>query len=256
MKSRRKERLGKRHVLIPDMQVHPDHTKDHCEWIGRYIADKQPDVVVNIGDFADMPSLSTYDMGRKAGEGARYSRDIEACHEGMERLMNPIARKTRYNPEMYLTLGNHEERILRHINAYPHLEGTLGVEDLAYKDYGWEVSDFLVPVTVDGIAYSHYFANPFSGRPFGGSAENVLKNVGHSCVQGHKQTLEVATRTNPITGAQQWSIIAGAAYPYDFDYKGPTGNLHWRGVVMLNEVKDGDCDPMFVSLEYLAKEYS
>lgn len=251
----KRKRIGKRHIMVPDMQIHPDLTKDHCTWIGKFIADSQPDVVVNIGDFADMPSLSSYDMGRKAGEGARYSRDIEAVQEGMERMMAPIARKTRYNPELHLTLGNHEERILRHVNSYPHLEGTLGYEDLGYEEFGWTVHEFLKPVLVDGIAYAHYFSNPFSGKPMGGSASNVLKNVGMSCVQGHKQTLETATRTCPITGKQEWCIIAGAAYPYDFPYKGPTGNKHWRGVVVLNEVGDGDFDPSFVSLAYLEKNY-
>ena len=200
MSKRKKQRLGKRHVMVPDMQVHPDLTTDHCEWVGKFIADSEPDVVVNIGDFADMPSLSSYDMGRKAGEGARYCRDIQVVHEAMERMMNPIARKTRYNPELHLTLGNHEERILRHVDAYPHLEGTLGIEDLEYDKFGYTVHDFLVPAVVDGIAYAHYFSNPFSGKPMGGTAANVLKNVGMSCVQGHKQTLDVATRTSPING--------------------------------------------------------
>ena len=169
--------------------------------------------------------------------------------------MGPIARKTRYNPELYLTLGNHEERILRHVEAHPHLEGTLSIDDLGYESFGWKVSDFLEPVIVDGIAYSHYFANPFSGKPFGGTAANVLKNVGCSFVQGHKQTLDVAVRTSPISGDHQWGIIAGACYPYDFPYKGPTGNKHWRGIVVLNEVSNGDCDPMFVSLKYLEENY-
>lgn len=253
--SKKAKRIGRMHIVIPDMQVCPDKPTDHCEWVGKYIAEKRPDVIINIGDFADMPSLSTYDMGRKAGEGARYVRDIEAAQEGMERLVAPFRKVPRYRPEMHLTLGNHEHRIDRHVESYPHLEGTLSTNDLAYEDWGWTVHPFLKPVVVDGVAYCHFFPNPFNGKPIGGSAGNVLKSVMHSYVQGHKQSLEVATLPNIVTGAQLWGITAGACYPYDFDYKGHTGNHHWRGIVVLNEVEDGNLDPMFVSLKYLEEKY-
>lgn len=253
--AKKKTRLGKRHIYIPDMQILPGRTLAHCDWIGRFLADRQPDVIVNAGDFADMPSLSSYDRGKKAAEGTRYQKDIESVWAGMERLVTPIEKVAGYKPQMVLTYGNHEERILRHVENHPYLEGYLSMESLAYSEYGWDCYDFLEPAVVDGIAYSHFFANPMNGKPMGGAASNVLKNVGMSCIQGHKQTLDVATRTCPITGKQSWCIIAGAAYPYNFAYKGPTGNRHWRGVVELNEVNDGDFDPMFVSLDYLRRTY-
>ena len=36
---------------------------------------------------------------------------------------------------------------------------------------------------------------------------------------------------------------------------GNQGNNHWRGLVVLHEVKDGQFDEMFVSLDYLRKKY-
>ena len=47
----------KKHLVIPDCQVKSDVPLENLEWIGRYIVDKKPDVIINIGDFADMPSL-------------------------------------------------------------------------------------------------------------------------------------------------------------------------------------------------------
>jgi hypothetical protein len=73
---------------------------------------------------------------------------------------------------------------------------------------------------------------------------------------GHRQVLDVATRTLPVDGRQQWGIVAGACYPHDEDYKGHQGNKHWRGVIVLHEVQDGDFDPMFVSLDYLRRSYA
>ncbi len=48
------------HLIIPDCQVKPGHDYNYLKAIGNYIVKKRPDVIVNIGDFADMPSLSSY----------------------------------------------------------------------------------------------------------------------------------------------------------------------------------------------------
>jgi hypothetical protein len=251
-----------KHLFIPDVQAKEGVPMEHLEWIGKFIVDKKPDVIVNIGDFADMPSLSSYDKGKKSFEGRRYKKDIAAACEAMNKLLGPLRayndkakanHKARYKPRMVLTLGNHEERILRACEASPELDGVIGYHDLPYDD--WEVYDFLEPAFVDGVCYTHYMSNPMSGRPYGGQAATVLKNVGHSFVVGHAQKLEVATR-HLVTGQQQWGIVAGACYLHDEGYKGPQGNQHWRGVIMLHRVNNGSFDPMFISLDYLKERYS
>jgi hypothetical protein len=145
-------------------------------------------------------------------------------------------------------------RIMRHVEANPELEGFLGYDNLQYKKMGWEVYDFLEPAIVEGICFIHYFPNPMTGKPYGGSAANMLQKIGTSFVQGHKQTLDVATRTLH-TGEHQWGIIAGAAYMHSEGYKGYTGNKHFRGIITLHNVKNGSFDPMFVGLDYLQKRY-
>ena len=52
--------------------------------------DKKPDVIIQAGDFADMHSLSSYDVGKKAGEGARYQDDIAVAKEAMSILLAPL----------------------------------------------------------------------------------------------------------------------------------------------------------------------
>ena len=44
-------------------------------------------------------------------------------------------------------------------------------------------------------------------------------------------------------------------YLHDEGYKGYQGNHHWRGVIMLNDVKEGNFDLGVISLEYLKKRY-
>lgn len=251
-----------KHLFIPDVQAKPGVPMEHLSWIGQYIIEKKPDVIVNIGDFADMHSLCSYDKGTKGFEGRRYKADIIAAKKAMDLLLNPLRaynkkaaedHKARYKPRMILTLGNHEERIARVAENTPELDGVIGYSDLPYDE--WEVHDYLKPVIVDGVCYTHYLANPMSGKPYGGSALNQLIKVGHSFVVGHKQTLEVATRYT-LDGRQQWGIIAGACYTHDEGYKGPQGNAHWRGIIMLHRVKDGSFDPMFISLDYLKDRYA
>ena len=120
--------LMTKHLVIPDCQVKPGHNFGYLRRIGQYIVEKKPDVIVCIGDFADMPSLSSYDVGTKSFEGRRYKSDIEAAHEGMEALLAPIRRhnvhakkghRERYVPRLVLTLGNHENRINKVTNSGP-----------------------------------------------------------------------------------------------------------------------------------------
>jgi len=250
------------HLIIPDTQAKAGVPVDHLGWIGEYILERKPSVVVHLGDHADMPSLSSYDVGKRVFEGRRYRADIEAANSAFDVLCAPMEaynaakakwRKPGYTPELHMLLGNHENRIERATNDDAKLDGTIGLCDLNYADHGWTVHDFLRPVEVDGVWYSHYWTNGM-GRPIGGAAATRLKTVGHSFVQGHQQTLDYAVRFL-ANGAQQFGLVAGACYLHDEDYLGPQGNAHWRGVVVLHQVEDGAADPMFVSLDYLCRKY-
>lgn len=253
-----------RHFVIPDCQVKPGHSYEYLTHIGKYIVELKPDVIINIGDFADMESLSSYDQGKKSFEGRRYVKDVEASHEAMKALLTPLweynlnARKTKhkqYTPRMVLTLGNHENRINRAVNDDPKLDGVLSINDLDYEGYGWEVFPFLEVVVIDNIAYSHYFTSGLMGRPVT-TAQACLSKKHMSCVQGHQQGLQIAMGHRADGGALT-SIIAGSCYEHDEDYMGPQGNKHWRGVVVLNDVRnEGEFDPMPVTLRYLRKKYA
>lgn len=251
-----------KHLYIPDVQFRPGDNVDFLRSIGNYIINKTPDVVICGGDFADMPSLSSYDVGKKAYEGRRYVKDIEAVHEAMEALLSPLAayndmqrrnKKRAYTPRMVMTLGNHENRINRAVNSDAKLEGILSTDDLFYSDFGWEVFPFLEVVIIDGIAYSHYFVTGVAGRP-ASSAQAQFRKTNMSCVAGHQQGLHIHTGSR-ADGARLTSIIAGSCYEHDEDYLSPQGNKHWRGILMLHEVNNGEFDLMPVSLDYLKKNY-
>ena len=255
---------GKTHLVIPDSQVRPDVSIEYLRWIGAYICKKRPDSIIHLGDFADMSSLGVYDKGKRSAEGKRVYADIDAAREGMKALMTPLwnlqaqqklAGEPVYKPRLVLTLGNHCDRITRHVNANPELHGFLSIDSLGYKEFGWEVVPFLTPINIDNVNYCHYYPNVMTGKALGGSALNMLKTIGESFVMGHRQTLDVATRFLPASGRQQWGIISGACYTHEEDYKGKQGNHHWRGIITLHNVKDGSFDPLFISLEWLERTF-
>jgi len=252
-------RKTREHIFIPDPQCTPGVPLDHLTALGNYIVEKRPDVIIHAGDHWDMHSLSSYDKGTKRAEGARYQNDIDVGIEGMDLLFAPIkkynkGRRRKYKPRLIFTMGNHEERIMRHVNANPSLFGKLSYDDLKLKEYGWEVYDFLKIAEVDGISYSHYFYNPMSGKPWGGKASTMLNNVSFSFTMGHRQGKDQAEK-HLANGRALRGLVAGSFYQHDEDYKGPQGNHHWRGVVYKHEVNNGSYDLMEVSLKYLLDQW-
>ena len=238
------------HLIIPDVQVHSESPTQHLEWIGKYIAHKRPDVIVCIGDFADMPSLCSYDRGKKSSEAQRYVKDIEAAREAMELLVSQFRGIKDYKPQMHLTLGNHEDRITRDQEDYAAMEGAIGLHDLAYESFGWTVHEFLKVVEIDGIKYSHYFTSGAMGRAVS-SARALLNRAQGSAVIGHNQSTDVAF--HPQT--QNIAIFCGTCYLDDFRYLGHQGNVQRRQIVMLHEVHEGHFDPSFISLDWLSRKY-
>lgn len=254
--------MSKSILVIPDAQVKPGTDTSHLRWLGNYIVKKQPDIIVNIGDFADMSSLSSYDVGKKSFEGRRYRDDVEASQEAMSTLLNPMARlqhaqrsnkKKVYSPEMHLTLGNHENRINRAINDDRKLEGLISIADLQYEEFGWTVHPFLEVVELQGIAFSHYFATGAMGRP--ASTANAQLNKQHmSCIAGHMQGLQIATGKS-ADGRLLTSIIAGSFYLHEEQYLGSQGNKHWRGALMLHGCENGQFDLNLLPMRYLETKY-
>lgn len=247
------------HLIIPDSQVKPGAPIQHLDWIGKYIADKQPDVIINLGDFNDLPSLSSYDRGKRDFEGRRYQKDIDAGKRAMDVLLGNLWRiRGRYVPRMVLTLGNHENRIVRMTQDVPELDGAMSIKDLAYEEYGWEVHDFLKVVTIDGVAYSHFFPRSSAGkvvqtRNGAPSAKAQLVREGRSCTAGHAQGVDLACL--PLQGRLQWGLIAGSCYLHNEKYLGPQGNAHWRGIILKQGVNRGSYSPILVDLDYLRKRY-
>jgi len=247
----RKKGTFRKHFVIPDTQVREGVPTDHMTWIGKYVAEKASpgDVLVHLGDHWDFPSLSSHDSPvKKAVELRQWKKDVDSGNAALALLDKELAG---LKIEKHLLRGNHEHRLQRTLDDLPWLEGVLTFDALLSP--GWHVHPFKEVVEIDGLLYSHYFYNPRTGYPWGGQVSTILKNVGRSFVQGHRQGLEVGLHQLP-TGGRRRGIVAGSAYQHSEDYLGPQGD-HWRGMLMLTEVQDGDFDLVECSLDYLRRKY-
>ncbi len=254
-------------LVIPDTQVRADTPTDHIKAAGNYIVRHKPDHIVVMGDWWDMPSLSRFNTNLEA-EGLKLKADLEAGDNAMMELMMPIINYNRkrksqkkkvYRPKLTYIVGNHDPqvRLPRLIEEHPILEGFLEDQtDSFLANLGFQVVPFLQIENIEGIRFSHYIQNPHSvkGAPLGGQIDTMLKNAGHSFVMGHQQTYKMG-KHYLSDGTQRLGIVAGAFYDHEERYQGPQGNKHWRGIVQLNDVKDGSADVCELSLDYLKRKY-
>lgn len=255
----------RRHYVIPDVQVRPGDITDHLDWIAQDIVRRKPDVIVCIGDFYDLPSLSKYSpAGGTEKEGARLLSDIQAGDAAMHQLTAPIFAETArlkrnkekgWNPRMVFTEGNHEYRAARFASDDARFEGVVGTHLCNVEAFGFERHKFKQPVEIDGVWYVHFWQSPHSDRPISGTIDNRLNKLGFSFVQGHEQGKRYTDRPLP-NGKTLHGMVVGSCYLGAEAYRGPQARNEWRGVAVLHDVRDGDMSPMFLDLAYLCREYT
>lgn len=245
----------KRHLIIPDTQVRPGVPTNHIRAAGRAILDYRPTNIIVMGDWWDMPSLSSHSKpGALELEGLRYRDDIDAGNEAFESLLEPLKRSKWKPQKCDFLFGNHEHRVDRAVSADPKFAGALSRKHMLTP--GFERHEFLEPVWRDGVVYSHYFAATHSGRPLGGSIDAMLNRIGDSFVQGHVQGMKYGNRMYP-TGKIRHGLVAGSFYQHDEAYRGAQGKTqyHWNGIVVLNDVRDGNYEIMPLSMDYLLRRF-
>jgi hypothetical protein len=252
--------MGKTHLVIPDPHAHPDYGQERFSWLAGLIKDLKPDVVVNLGDHFDMPSLSGYDQGKKSFEGKRFNKDIEAGLEAHDRMWSPVKATKKRMPYRVALEGNHEYRLKRATNDSPHLDGILSFNVFDFDSYYDRVVEYSggTPgvIKIDGINYAHFFVSGVMGRPISGEhpAYSLLAKRFDTCTAGHLHTTDYCVRTD-VEGNKKRGLVAGVFQDYYSSWAGECNKLWWSGVIIKREVEDGNYEPQWVSINQLRKEY-
>ncbi len=253
------------HLVLPDRQAYPgcDNSVDHA--VGNYIVKHRPAVIIDIGDHADMPSLSMYDVGKKSFEGRRYRSDIEASVHAHEIQFKPLFDlqdqqrrngKKMYDPLRVLTIGNHEQRILKAIENDPKLDGVLSMDDLKFDRFFHHAFPFLEPVMIDGVCYVHYAFKKMPHMSISGEmqARTILKQQMVSTTVGHSPEFHYF---ETFTGNDKkiQCVVAGCRFTHRENYAGARNERYTRCIIHKRGVKDGQYDIEKISIERLLREY-
>jgi hypothetical protein len=258
----------RRHFIVPDTQIRAGVDTRHIDWAAKAIVEYLPDVIVVIGDWFDLPSMSTHDQkGSIEAEGRRLRSDMDAGNAAFERLWFPIeaemerrrrGNRKRWTPERHFLFGNHEVRLSRYIDRNSELEGMFSFDDL--RTPGFTRHKYLKIVNIDGIKYCHYFPMPHTGKAIGGTIVSRLNNIGASFVQGHQQGFLYASKM--YCDHVKHGLVCGRYYSHHEGYRpDDVQEAEWNGCVVLNEVHNqngngGTYDLMPLSYSYLERKYA
>lgn len=253
------------HLIIPDHHAYPEDNFRRFEWLGNLILERQPEVIVSIGDGWDMPSLCNYDKGKKDFVFKNVKADIESGHKAEDLFLGFIDRynntrsrlkKKQYTPFFIKCIGNHENRVERVLSYEPRWEGTISMSDFKTRTEAKETTiPFLSSGMVDGILYSHYFVSGVMGRPVS-SARALIMKKGTSCTMGHTHTLETHSMAKPMGGLAR-GLICGSFHDKEHEsFAGPqVDDLWWNGLIYKHNVFNGDYDHEEISIHRLERLY-
>lgn len=256
--------MTKTAIVFTCAHADPRSTNERADWLGQLIYDVRPDYVVDLGDTADLQSLSSHDTRKpEVLVMANYEKDIDAYNDFQERVRHKIKKNKVKRPAYIGHEGNHENRIKKALGNDPRLSGSrYGIsfghlETNRWYDEYWEYVNSAPAISnYDGVSYAHYIASGNYGTAMSGEhhAYNLLKKrhcsttVGHS----HKRNLffKDDAYPNPSIG-----LVAGCYKGREEEWAGQANSEWWKGVIIKRNIENGWYDPEFVSMSRLEKEY-
>ena len=168
-------------LVISDTHINPDNAHDAIDlWyhLGKYCTKTKPELIVHLGDVADLSSQAWRVAARGGYTLEEEVKNVELALTAFEEAINEYNRSQRkkkkklYKPHKYLTLGNHDVR-----------NGVTVIEDL-FTSEGWEVADYLEPLCLRGIYFCHCMAKGLSDQMCT-TAQELLENWCCDIVVGH-----------------------------------------------------------------------
>jgi len=255
---------GKTVVVYSCAHTTPEVDNKRFDALGAFLYDLKPDMVIDLGDGADMKSLNSYDdRNPKEIVNQSYQRDIQHYNDAQDRLRFKFRHNKKKRPLWVGFEGNHEHRIKKAISHNPRIEGAeYGVsfshlqtstwfdEYHEYENSAPSIADY------DGVSYAHYFSSGNYGTATSGvhHAYSLLQNRNHSSTCGHSHKRDIYFKDSahplPIIG-----LVAGCFKGGKEAWAGQA-NLDWaHGVFVKRNLANGVYEPEWISLASLEKAY-
>ncbi|GAA4187106.1 hypothetical protein GCM10022252_20100 [Streptosporangium oxazolinicum] len=202
--------LTKRIVVISDIQ-YPYHDKRALKNVINFIGDYQPDQVIQIGDFLDLPTPSRWSQGTRE----EYRQVVVEHTDGFKReVLTPL--RARYGGPTDVLIGNHDERGMLYLAAkapalaeYTEMFHPAKLCD--FDGFGINVMPPFTKIGPDTVAIHGHEIKGMS-QIAGTTAYNHAAKAGINIVMGHTHRLGVRRHTSQWFGGKairRWGFEVG-----------------------------------------------
>jgi UDP-2,3-diacylglucosamine pyrophosphatase LpxH len=251
---------------IGDCHIDDEQSLERFNVASSFIVDKKPDYIIIMGDFLTLNCLSAWDKDkRKKMEGRRYSKEIAAGNDALDRLHSEIIKynkqkrknkEKQYKPTLIFLEGNHSERLRRYLDYDPTFDGHVSIEkDLRLKERGYQFIPYREYYYVNKIGFTHIPFNksgPISGVDITRKAQMVTIS---SVVFGHTHEQHLSHIHKEGMPHLQDTYNCGCFFDKKEDYVQGCVTNYWRGLTLLNNWKEGRFDVDSYSLGRLERMY-
>lgn len=249
-------------LVIPDLHQCPRnlHRLEVMKWISRHGSQHKFPRVVQLGDWLSMDSCSRHEKNDtyRGRTKPLISDDMDVLKASLGAWED--GRDKGWKPKLWVTLGNHEQRLCDYENANPETWGVMTDQmQQLWGKAGWRTSPFGEILYINGVAFSHapigMMGKPISGKTAGPRTANELTT---DLVHGH--THRFSTTRVPKIGPRDSVMVveAGCALPWGEveDYAKHSMTGWWWGVVELTLRGSEITDWNAVSMKTLRALYS
>lgn len=170
-------------ACIPDTHS-PYHDKRALELAIKVIKSFRPDVLVHMGDIADMYAISSYDKDPRKSQGFLSElREVNKVFDQIDGLA----------PRKIFLCGNHEARLEKYLfKKAPELHDYVTIpQAFDLKRRGWEYYPYQVPVKIGKLYFVHDLG--FSGKY---SLAQTMDAFPGNIIMAHTHRLEMRVRGN------------------------------------------------------------
>ena len=255
---------GKTVVVFSCAHTAPSVPNTRFDWLGSFLYDLKPDMVIDLGDGADMRSLNTYDERYpKEIVSQNYERDINSYNDAQERLRFKFRQSKKKRPFWVGFEGNHEHRIKKAIAHNPRIEGeNYGVSfshlqtDHWFDEYHEYENSAPAIADYDGVSYAHFIGSGNYGTAISGlhHAYSLIQHRNHSTTVGHSHKRSIYFKDSahpfPVLG-----LVVGCFKGAEESWAGQANKEWAHGVVVKRNVSHGVYDFEWVSMEALEATY-
>jgi len=210
-------------IVLPDAH-YPYQDELTMKTVLHFIKDQAPDIVVSIGDWVDMYSISKYDKNpERAG---RLQEELDIAHNGFMDV-----RKAAGTAPIIYVKGNHEDRLQKYLWRHPEIHGLRALdlkELLGLKEAGVKL--------VDEFLWKNTFLFTHGRRCGIYAARQELDDNGISGMSGHTHKL-MSYAKKDRSGEKAWYTIGHIADETKAEY---TNNPNWQqaiGLVHFHKIK-------------------